>query len=147
MAKRKIECYLCNTSFQLKENEPDPGRCPVCDADLANPGLETIRESMDCEHLKGNFGIGTGNLFVTNKRIFWMARKDEDSGNALVSMATAKNANKIGINIPLDNIAWIEDCKKIFRKGVTLHTKNNEAFNLFGNQKKLKEILSPYAAG
>jgi len=109
--------------------------------------METVRDTIACEHIKGALGIGTGELFVTNRRVFWIARKDDDSGNTLVQAATGKNADKIAVNIPLDNIARIEDCKKLFRKGVTLHTKSGESFNFYGNQQKLKDLLAPYATG
>jgi len=147
MAKRTLTCYLCSTSFGLKDKDPDPIVCPVCNADLTNPDSEAVQSSLACEHIKGSIGVGTGELFITNKRIFWIPRKDEDSGNVLVGMISSKNANKVAVDVTLDNVAKIEDVKKLFRKGVTLHTKNGDAFNLFGDQKKLRDLLTPYAAG
>ena len=144
--KRTESCYLCYTAFKLKKDESLPAMCPACGADMANPNFETVRNSIECEHIKGTFGIGTGELFITNKRIFWVARKDAESPNVLVQMATGKNAGKASVDISLDNVARIEDCKKLFRKGITLHTKSGEAFNFFGNPQNLKDLLAPYVA-
>ena len=133
--KRTEQCYLCNGGFKVGKNEPPPSACPVCGADLANPSFETINNSIACEHIKGTLGTGDGSLFITNKRVFWLA----DSG---------KGADKISVNIPLDDIAGLEDCKKLLRKGVTVNTKSGDSYNFFipnlGNPQILKDLLTPY---
>jgi len=139
--KKTDSCYLCNTSFKLKKGESTPPACPACGADLIDQNSETVRSSIECEHIKGALGIGTGELFITNKRIFWIARKDDESANTLVQAATGKNAGKTSVNVTLDNVGRIEDCKKLFRKGVTLHTKSGGSYNFFGNQQKLRDLL------
>jgi len=129
MFKGTVVCPLCNR--EIKEGEKDclPPICSVCASDLAS-GAETLQGSIECEHFKGMLGTGDGELFVTNKRVFWL-----------------KLPEKLVINVPLEEVDRIEDCKKLFRKGVTLFTKSGESYNFFivnmGNPQPLKNLLAP----
>ena len=137
-------CNICCSEFKLNKDESLPALCPACGADLANPHSETVRDSIDCDHIKGTLGIGNGELFITNKRVFWIARKEPDGGNILVSMITNKKADKVPVNFPLAEMDKIEDCKKGLRKGVTVHTKSGASYNFFCSKpQELKGLLEP----
>jgi hypothetical protein len=94
---------------------------------------EVIHNNIECEHFKGTFGIGDGELVITNMRVIWKTNRD-----------------KVTVNIPLSDVGRTFDCKKGLRKGVTLQTKSGEAYNFFipnlGNPQILKDILAPYAS-
>ena len=143
MSIRTECCHLCNSDFRLKKDKSLPPVCPVCGTDLTNPGSESIQDVIRCEHIKGALGIGTGNLFITNLRIFWLREVEEH--NAFAELV-AKGLNKGQVSIYLDDIDRLEDCRKLLRRGVTVHTKSSSAYNFFipnlGNPKILKEALS-----
>ena len=149
MFKKTENCYLCYGEIKLGKNDALPALCPCCGADLANPDSEVLQNNIKCEHLKGTFGIGEGVLFITSTRIFWIKGDvDANETNDLVRLL-GKGTGKATVNVPLGDIAKIEDCKKMLRKGVTLHTKSGEAYNFFipnlGNPQPLKDLLAPYA--
>ena len=146
--KTMNNCHVCMSGIKPLKGGALPPACPACGADLENPGSEVMCKSIECEHLKGALGIGNGELFITNKRVFWIARKDDETANALVGAMTGKNANKVTVNFPIGDLDRIEDCKKLLRKGITVHTKNGESFNFFlvnrGNPQILKDMFAPY---
>ena len=139
-------CHVCMTNIKSKKDEL-PSICPACGADLENISLETVRYSISCDHLKGSLGIGNGEMFITNLRLFWIPRKDSDSANPLVGIITGKNADKTRVNIPLSDLESVGDCKKLLRKGITVYTKTGESFNFFfvnrGNPQILKDMIEP----
>jgi len=146
--KQSAYCHICSAKIRFRKGESLPPACPACGADLENPFSETLRDVISCEHLKGALGIGTGEMYITDKRLFWMPRKDEDSGNILVGAITGKNADKVSVNIPLGEIERIGDCKKLLRIGITVYTKNGEGFNFYlvnrGKPQILKDFLAPH---
>ena len=159
-------CHVCNSPITLKKNQPLPPVCPVCGANLANRAEENLVNTIECEHIKGAVGAGDGVLFATNKRLFFIKVKksvdvadDDDSyatgANVAIAAILSKGAGKISVNVPLEDIDKIEDCKKLLRKGVTLHTKSGKSYNIFllsigdanrGTVQDLKDFLSPYAS-
>ena len=162
-------CHVCNYPITLKKGASLPPVCPVCEANLANRAEETLVSTFECEHLKGAIGAGDGFLYATNKRLFFIKAKksadvgggdyDDDSeygygagANAAIAGILSKGAGKISVNVPLEDIGSMEDCKKGLRKGVTLHTKSGEAYNFFmpihlGKVEALKDFLTPYIGG
>ena len=141
-------CHICRTEFKYRKGDVQPNVCPACGADFVNLASETLLDFMNCDHLKGALGIGTGELFITNKRLFWIPRKEADSANILVSAITGKDADKVSVNIPLGEIERIGDCKKLFRIGITVYTRNGESFNFYrvnrGDPQVLKDFLEPH---
>ena len=146
--KESVCCHVCSTDIKYRKGDPSPSICPVCGADLADPTSETLRDAMRCTHLKGTLGIGEGEMHITNKRLFWIARRDEETGNVLVYAVTGKKANTVPVNIPLEDIERIGDCKKFLRIGITVYTKSGESYNFFlenrGNPQILKDFLLPH---
>lgn len=159
-------CHVCNSPMQLKKNASLPPVCPICGADLANPETEKIVNTIECEHLKGAIGAGDGLLFASTKRLFFIKERkkadvgyDDDSygaaANVVITAALNKGAGKVSVNIPLEDIVGIEDCKKGLRKGVTLTTKSGESYNFFVTAQlgkaeaveTLKEFFAPYING
>ena len=160
-------CHVCKYPITLKKNQSLPPICPVCGADLTNPSSETLVNTIECEHIKGAIGAGDGVLYATNKRLFFIKGKktadvdaDDDSYGANANVAIAailsKGAGKISVNVPLENVGGIEDCKKLLRKGVSLHTKSGESYNFFllahgdpnrGKLEDLKDFFAPYVNG
>ena len=159
-------CHVCNYPITLKKNQSLPPFCSVCGADLANRAAETLVNTIECEHIKGAFGAGQGLLYATNKRLFFIkGRKrtdvDPDGGyaaaaNNTIDALVSIGAEKISVNVPLENIGRIEDCKKLLRKGVTLHTKSGQSYNFFllaigednrGTVQDLKDFFAPYVNG
>ena len=155
-------CHICKKKIKSGVDLEFPPVCPCCGADLKNPAAEVLADSIECSHVKGTFGIGTGMLYATNKRLIFV-KGDEDwilselnedtplkgSNNPLVSMIANWGGRKAIIDIPLDNVGRLEDCKRLLSKGVTLHTKSGEAYNLYHpsmNPKELKDFLAPYVA-
>ena len=144
MFAKTQDCPVCFSGVKLNKDNSFPDVCPACSADLVNPGSELVRDTIECEHLKGALGLGSGELFITNKRVFWIARKEPDGGNILVSMITSKKADKVSVNFPLGEMDKIEDCKKGLRKGVTVHTKSGASYNFFCSKpQELKGLLEP----
>ena len=145
--KEVISCHICSTEFKYRKEESPPSICSACGADMENRSSELLYATMECEHLKGALGIAPGELCITDKRIFWIARKDA-SGNVLVDAITRKNANIVPVNIPLGGIERIGDYKNLIRKGITIFAKNGESYNFNlvnrGNPQKLKDFLAPY---
>ena len=138
------DCPVCFTGVKLNKDKSFPAVCPACNADLLKPGSEIVRDTIECEHLKGALGLGSGELFITNKRIFWIARKEPEGGNVLVALITSKKADKVPVTVPLEEMDKIEDCKKGLRKGVALHTKSGESYNFFCSKpQELKDLLEP----
>ena len=151
MFKKSENCYLCYSEIKLGKNESLPAVCPCCCADLANPSAEVLQSNIECEHIKGTFGIDAGMLFITNTRIFWLKGEvGAEESNGLVRLLS-KGGGKISVNVPLGEVDRIEDCKKMLRKGVTLYTKSGESYNFYipnlGNPQPLKDLLTPYANG
>ena len=150
------ECHVCSARIKAPKNGELPVVCPSCGTDLENPNAETIRYSISCEHLKGALGINEGDMVITNQRLLWIARApeipedDEIRRNTLVDGILARKAGTIPVNVPLDNLSRIEDCKKLLRKVITVHTKTGESYNFFlqnrGNPQILKDFLAPYVA-
>ena len=142
------QCHICNKEIKTKKDADFPPLCPVCGTDLENISSETVNRSISCEHLKGALGINPGDLVITNSRVFWISRADTETGNALVGSITSGRANKLAVDIPIGDLASIEDCKKLLRKGITVHTKTGESYNFFienrGNPQILKDFLEPY---
>ena len=153
-------CHVCKKKIKMGEDGEFPPVCPCCGTDLENPAAEVLAGSIECEHLKGALGIGTGMLYATNKRLVFV-KWDEDrilsdldddtplkgSNTLLVSIIANWGGRKAIIDIPLDNVGRLEDCKRLLTKGVTLHTKSGEAYNLYHlsmNPKELKDFLAPY---
>ena len=153
-------CHVCKKTIKAGKNGKFPPVCPCCGTDLANPAAEVLAGSIECEHLKGALGIGTGVLYATNKRIIFIngdednlvdATEDEIRADAatLTSMVANRGGRKVIIDIPLDKMDRLEDCKKLLRKGVTVHTKSGEAYNFYSpsmRPQELKDFLAPYAA-
>ena len=146
--KQSANCHICGTEIRYSKDESLPPICPACGTDLENPSSETLCDYISCEHLKGALGIGTGEMHITNKRLFWISRKDRDSANVLVGAITGKNADKISVNIPLGEIERIGNCKKLLRIGITVYAKNGESFNFYlenrGKPQILKDFIAPY---
>lgn len=160
-------CHVCKYPITIKKNESLPPVCPFCGADLANPGAETLVNTIECEHIKGTVGAGEGTLYATNKRLFFIKGKkiadvdpDDDSYGAAANVAIAgilsKGAGKISVNVPLEDVSGIADCKKLLRKGVTLNTKSSGSYNFFllavgsdnrGTVEDLKNFFAPYING
>ena len=147
-------CHVCNDILRNFKGVK-PTVCPCCGTDLAHPESEKVCNTIQCEHLKGFLGIGDGELFVTNKRLFFVTGKLSNSEsysntNAMVTavtFVTNKGAGKMKVNMPLDNIDKIEDCRKGLRKGITLHTKNGESYNFFHSKpQELKDFFAPYVS-
>jgi hypothetical protein len=156
MFKEVNSCHICFGIIKVKKKEEVPSICPFCGTDLANPAAEILRDSIECEHIKGFLGIAPGELCVTNKRLFWVKREEDLGvddegrafGNPLVQGITRKGAGTVQVSIPLDGIAKVDDCKKGLRKGVTVHAKSGGAYNFFCSKpQELKDFLAPYAAG
>ena len=157
MFQKSEYCHVCNAKIKVKKNE-SPSVCQVCGADLANPAAETVRDSVECEHIKGFFGIAPGELYLTTRRLFWVNKvktpeggegyNSTDSVLKLAAMAKGKGEGEMKVNVPLDNIGKVEECRKGLRRGVTVHTKSGESYNFFfpnlGNPQKLKDLLAPY---
>jgi len=146
--KQSASCHICMTDIKYGKGEALPPVCPACGADWENPASETLRDVISCDHLKGALGIGTGEMFITDKRLFWIPRKDTDSANILVNVITGKNADRVSVNIPLGEIERIGDCKKLLRIGITVYARNGESFNFYlvnrGNPQILKDFLAPH---
>ena len=73
MAKIKTVCTLCGEKSKSKET---PTNCPICTANLANPG-ETILKRTYCRITPEGAMTQTvkkGILFLTDSRIFWLKR-------------------------------------------------------------------------
>jgi len=145
-------CHVCYSAIKVKKDEK-PSVCPACGADVANPGSEVICKSMECEHIKGFLGIGDGEMRITNKRLLWIKGSMSGSDNysragavgGLIAAGINKNAGKIEVNVPLEDIGTIKDCKKGLRKGITLHTKSGESYNFFCSKpQELKDLMAPY---
>ena len=167
MSKQIEFCHVCGMPMKLKSNESLPPVCPVCGADLLNPGTETLVNTIECEHIKGTFGSGGGVLFATNKRLFFIKMKknaDVDSDNDSYGAAArgtidgilSVGSGKVLVNVPLADVGRIEDCKKLLRKGVALHTKSGASYNFFllalgeenrGTVQDLKDFFAPYVNG
>ena len=134
--------------IRFPKNQPLPSLCPTCGADLENPESETRLDFISCEHIKGALGIGNGELFATNRRIFWVARYKCDSENELLRITSDKKAEKVPVNVLLGDLDRIDDCKKLLRRGITVYIKSGESFNLFlvnrGNPQILKDFISPH---
>ena len=152
---RREFCHVCNGVVKVDMNAA-LNVCPFCGADLANPDSETLCSSIECEHIKGFLGIGDGELYVTNKRLFFIKKKmgnteGYQSVGAVGGFAAAiinKSAGKMEVNMPVENIGRIEDCRKGLRKGITLHTKSGESYNFFCSKpQELKDIFAPYIKG
>ena len=148
-------CHVCHDIIRNFKGVK-PAVCPCCGTDLANPDSEKVCNTIECEHIKGFVGIGDGELFATNKRVIFVTGKMSNSGSysqasaagAAFTFITNKGAGKLKINIPLDNIGSIEDCKKGLRKGITLHTKDGESYNFFCSKpQELKDFFAPYVNG
>ena len=141
-------CHICMSEIKLPKGGSLPPMCPVCGADLVNLGAEVVQDVIFCEHIKGSLGIGAGQLIVTDKRLLWITRAAQDNGNILVQAITGRNAGKVPVNVLLGDVVRIDDCKKLLRIGITIHTKSGEAFNFFlvnrGNPQILKDFLTPY---
>ena len=73
MFKQTEYCHVCNNEMKLKKNESMPENCPACNADLRNPASENLKQTIECQHLNENDKTeGAGELYITNKRVFWM---------------------------------------------------------------------------
>ena len=63
----------------------------------------------------------------------------------------SKGAGKASVNISLDDIARLEDYKKMLGRGVTVHTKSGASYSFtlpnLCNPQIFKDLLSPYANG
>ena len=122
-------CKACGSELKVKKNAPAPLSCPICASDLTNAVSEILQNTIECEHIKGMLGTAPGTLYITNKRVFW-----------------AKTDNKASISIALGDITKVEDCKKLLRKGVSVHTKSGDAYNFFtmnlANPQAMKDMLS-----
>ena len=153
-------CHVCKKRVKTGVDLEFPPVCPCCGTDLENPAAEVLAGSIECSHVQGTFGIGDGMLYATNKRIIFV-KGDEDrilndpddepktSSTFLVSMIANWGGRKAIIDIPLENVGRLEDCKRLLTKGVTLHTKSGEAYNLYHpsmSPKELKDFLAPYVA-
>ena len=170
MSKQIEFCHVCGMPMKLKSNESLPPVCPVCGADLVNPGSETLVKTIECEHIKGTVGSGGGVLFATNKRLFFIKMKknadvtpdDGDSYNygaaasATIAGILSVGSGKVLVNVPLADVGRIEDCKKLLRKGVALQTKSGASYNFFllalgeanrGTVQDLKDFFAPYVNG
>ena len=145
--KEVTSCHICATEIKHRKDETPPPVCPACGADLANRSSELLYATMSCEHLKGALGVAPGELRITDKRLFWISRRDT-GGNSLVGAITGKNADKVPVNIPLGEIERIGDFKNLVRIGITVHAKNGGAYNFNlenrGNPQILKDFLAPY---
>ena len=149
-SSEKKFCHVCNGVIKVDMKAPLP-TCPFCGADLTNPSSEVLCKSIECEHIKGFLGMGNGELYVTNKRLFFIKKKENTEGyqsnafGGLASSITNKSAGKMEVNMPLENIGRIEDCRKGLRKGITLHTKSGESYNFFCSKpQELKDFMAPY---
>ena len=153
-------CHVCKKKIKSGVDLEFPPVCPCCGTDLENPAAEVLAGSIECSHVQGTFGIGDGMLYATNKRIFFV-KGDEDnlvgapedeirvSAGTLSSMIANWGGRKVIVDIPLDNMGRLEDCKRLLTKGVTVHTKSGEAYNFYSlgmRPQELKDFLAPYAA-
>ena len=156
IGQETICCHVCSADIKLKKGAPPPAVCPVCGTDLANPAAETVRGCIQCEHIKGFLGIAPGELYLTTRRVFWLKRVNPTDGgysgtDAVLKMAAnakGKGEGELKVNVPLEDVDHVVDCKKGLRRGVTLHTKSGQSYNFFfpnlGNTQPLKDMLAPW---
>ena len=149
-SKESEYCHVCSVTILHRKGEPMPPVCPACGTDLANPDSEVTHNAINCEYLKGALGLNVGEMLITSKRLLWVSRKDNETGNALVGSITGKNANKVPVSIPLEEIVRISNCKKLLRVGITVYAKNGASYNFYlvnrGNPQLLKDFIAPYVS-
>ena len=90
--------------------------------------------------------------FLRPERVTRKANKLENIAVAgIASKALSKGAGKASVNIPLGDIARLEDYKKMLGRGVTVHTKSGASYSFtlpnLGNPQVFKDLLGPYANG
>ena len=143
------DCHVCKAEIKYPESKPLPSICPTCQTDLENPALETTLHDMQAYVFKKFLDPDHGEAFVTNKRIFFVVRNQTDDDDIVYRQATDMRAQRVSVDIPLDDIARIEDRKKlIFYTGLTIHTKSGKSIDLFITLTKdlntLKEFITSY---
>ena len=73
MAKIKTICTLCGEKSKSKEI---PANCPICTANLENPGEAVLKRTYCRIYPEGAMSttVKKGILFLTDRRVFWLKR-------------------------------------------------------------------------
>ena len=125
MFKQSEYCHVCNGEMKLKKNESMPALCPVCKTDLANPSSETVLAYCECDHRRSSVNLDSGELTVTNKRIFFI--KGAVTAKSLGGGITKETVEKRGLLRRDVVLETTNDLSKIAVAGIAAKVKSKGA--------------------
>ena len=128
MAKIKTTCHICS---YVTKSEGTPASCEKCHTSLTDPEVEKlIKFEYNIEYSSKVKGGGkSAHLYLTNKRLLWIAIREVPGANMFGLIGGLVNvifsSTKWGGAIPLEDIESFEDGKMgLLSKAFIVNTKS-----------------------
>ena len=153
------ECPICGTDLQNPASETVRSsiECEYIkgtitrgegELSLTNKRIFFIKGKVTAESLGGGITKETvekRGLFGRNTVVETQNPLSTIAVTAIAAKVKSRGAGELSVNIPLEELAELEDAKRGLRKGVTVRTRGGEEYSFYSrNPQEIMDFLSPY---
>lgn len=122
--------YCSNCGTELPANSHF---CNICGARISAPSNQNAQETILmqglCNRVKSPLFVQNGNAILTNRRFVYL--KHSLAKIAAIGVLTYLTEGSYDFDIPLSNIANIEDGRQGISKTIIINTKDGKKYNFY----------------